>query len=122
VITELKKLERNVFKSFTNLGELWLYGNNITFIFDETLQDLPEVWHITIHTNPWQCACYTKITSWAGKHNVELVDGVECLNEGDPVCIVPEEYGDLCLENRNEDLNAIYYMNYSFNNTCLDAK
>ncbi|KAF2904145.1 hypothetical protein ILUMI_02034 [Ignelater luminosus] len=113
----LRKLEPDIFKGIKNIYSLWINGNNLTYMPDKILQDLrsPKLFQLTIHTNPWQCACYNNIMQWATKRTkkVFVVTGVECFSDDNPVCLYPSENEDLCLENREEDLNKIFYEMYA---------
>ncbi|KAF2894209.1 hypothetical protein ILUMI_11963 [Ignelater luminosus] len=118
----LRKLESDVFKGIKEISAVWINGNNLTYMPDKILEDLksPNLFQLPIHTNPWQCGCYNNIVEWAAKRDVYLITTSECYSDNIPVCIYPSENEDLCLENREEDLDKMFYELYLVDDSCTE--
>lgn len=116
----LRKLNPDVFKGVKNIAAVWINGNNLTYMPDKVLKDLksPNLFQLPIHTNPWQCACYNNIMKWATKRGVYVITASECYSDNMPVCLYPNENEDLCLEDRDEDLDKNFYELYVLDESC----
>lgn len=121
----IKSLPENLFAPYsyldTNIG--WtmyrkkkykiidLQSNYLTFLPSKLLDDLSEVNEIDIQLNPWKCACYFNIMTWAGLNNITVT--VNSFNS--PICIVSERS---CVEEINYGLLKQFF---NFCDFCSDS-
>lgn len=120
----IKKLEEGIFKT-PELRQLWLHGNNLTYISNETLNEISKfskygIYQIllTLHINPWQCACYNRLLEWCAKNSIDIEAKAECRSDNNPVCVFPDKTE--CLEDIDQDINNFFYKEYNFNHECTD--
>ena len=101
---------------FEGIQNLYLHRNNLTFLPQALLNDLTakkNMMYINLHSNPWQCKCYEEIEDWATKKRIGIdVFNIGCLSKNNPVCVMPINQTEQCVEELNESLYQDYYSNY----------
>lgn len=118
------QLTGRLFKPLVALDELSLNGNNMTYIHRQILEDISITLRVlTIYSNPWQCACYDSIHQWAaGRPKLEIDTVVGCKIEFNPICVIPFNYPDQCLEDSDDELDYLFYQQFNVTNTCQIKK
>lgn len=118
----LYQLTGDLFAPLKQLDILHLHGNNLTYIHNKVLEGITsKLQEISIYSNPWQCACYENIMNWAHrKYNKLNIDiSINCKLLLNPVCVVPENDPDECLEDIDEELDDEFYKQFSYDDkTC----
>lgn len=110
---DMPSMHVSFFSAFTGIHSLYIHNNSFTYLPTKLLRDVRHnLRYINIHSNPWQCACYREIEAWAAKSSVSInVFDIGCIHYDNPVCVVPSQNGDKCIENDVPELYDIYDKN-----------
>lgn len=93
------------------LKRLYLHLNSLTFIERKLLSDVSKtLTHLTVHSNPWQCACYDEILKWAQerKINVDQVD-IGCVDKRNPSCVTALHKTAVCQQEVDLEHFALFF-------------
>lgn len=105
-------------KTITKLTKLYVNNNNLTYLPMKMLEDLEKmVVYINLHSNPFQCACYTDILRWLNNNRRDkrkiYIDAFKttCLRISNPVCVTSYKNPDKCIEEIDDEVQIIYWKN-----------
>lgn len=100
------------------IKNLHLHHNNLSYLQNQLLADITKnIKNINIHSNPWNCACYNRITDWAFKNDVDVdFKDTGCMDRRNPICVVSVHRRRQCVEEVNLQMHEIFYKSFTLPN------
>lgn len=111
----ITQMDRHVHATFSGISSLFINNNRLSYLPSKMFIDLYKTSKINFHSNPWQCACYSKIMKWANDRNHKKsvdVFKTACVKISNPICVAPKENPDVCLEEVNQEITKYFFDNY----------
>lgn len=120
VLPSFFRQDEQVSDETNGIENLYLHANQLTYIPKLMLENLRNTKHITIHSNPLQCACEKEINKWVQKYKVKI-NSKSCFRSSNPICVMSFKSPNICLEENDDEVSIIYFKVYqSIDNATVD--
>ncbi|XP_017772029.1 PREDICTED: phospholipase A2 inhibitor-like [Nicrophorus vespilloides] len=108
----IAELYRQMTASFAKSKiDLRLNNNHLNYLLEETMSHV-QFGKVSVHANPWKCACYNKILTWAEKYKNDVQFADNSCGDRMPVCIEQERFPKKCTQQKDPNITQQYYYSY----------
>lgn len=110
---KITAIDRHMHKTFSGIHSIYVHGNRLTYLPEKMMRDLYKLTYINLHSNPFQCPCYSKIIKWIGREDIGVdVFDVGCIRKSNPVCVVSSHHPNVCVEEVDITVQDLFFKHF----------